>query len=76
MAPKQKSFHFSQVSWAEIGTGLSGSAGVLAYFFLAYYLFATTLCLVVHLVGLPLLFIGLGSFLCHADSLPQAGPDS
>jgi hypothetical protein len=49
---------FSQVSWAEIRAALSGSAGVLAYFFLAYYLFATTLCLVVHLVSLPLLFIG------------------
>jgi hypothetical protein len=67
---------FSRVSWAEIGTGLSGPAGVLAYFFPAYYLLGTTLCLVVHPVGLPLLFIGFCSFLCHADSLPQAGPDS
>jgi hypothetical protein len=67
---------FSQVPRAEIGPGLSGSAGVLAYSFLAYYLFGTTLCLVVHSVGLSLLFIGLCSFLCHADSFPQARPDS
>jgi len=67
---------FSQVPRAEIGPGLSGPAGGLAYSFLAYYLFGTTLCLVVHFVGLPLLFIGSCSFLCHADSFPQAGLDS
>jgi hypothetical protein len=61
---------FSQVPRAEIGPGLSGSAGVLAYSFLAYYLFGTTLCLDVHSVGLPLLFIGFGPFLCHFKSLP------
>jgi len=64
---------FSQVSWAEIRAGLSGSAGVLAYFFLAYYLLGTTLWLVVHFVGLPLLFIGFCSFLCHATVSHRLG---
>jgi hypothetical protein len=78
MAAQEKKItaFFSQVPRAEIGPGLSGSAGVLAYSFLAYYLFGTTLCLVVHSVGLSLLFLGLCSFLCHAKSLPQARSDS
>ena len=50
---------------------LSGSAGVLAYFFFTYYLFRTTLCLLVQLVGLPLFLIGFGPFLCHANSFPR-----
>jgi hypothetical protein len=66
---------FSQVPRAEIGPGLSGPAGGLAYSFLAYYLFGTTLCLVVHSVGLSLLLIGFGPFLCHTNSLPQARSD-
>ena len=64
------------VSWAEIGPGLSGSAGVFAYFSLACSLFRTTFRLPAQLVGPPLSFIGLGPFLCHANSLPQARPDS
>jgi len=66
----------SQVSWAGLDVGLSGSAGVLGYFFFAYYLFGTTVRFLVQLVGLPLFFIGFSPILCHANSLPQAGLDS
>ena len=53
----------SIVGWVQIGAGLSGSAGVLAYFSFACSLFRTTLRLLVQLVGLPLFFIGFGPFL-------------
>ena len=55
----------AQVSWAGLDVGLSGSAGVLGYFFFAYYLFGTTVRFLVQLVGLPLFFIGFSPILCH-----------
>jgi hypothetical protein len=58
-----------------LGRELSGSAEVLAYFSLACFVLRTTLRLLFQVVGLPLRFIGLCTFGCHAYIFPPTKAD-